>query len=447
VTTATLVGFNVPGLISAAGALPVGQQKAKYCTDVAALLGTNPIFEIAVGTTVKYRSTVMGTLANSSAGVVIPVQFVEPPSVNLADALTGSNCVVIIRNASNSSVYASVPIKLGGGTGFVTASLALDGTRLVRTSSFRLTPPPTLDVSGGSAGTTTYSKQELINDMTLPNENGWGIAQAPNTHTGTTNTYAQITVAINRTDGDSGYPNAYLSDATLRVPTGTVTLTNTTAIKLMGSIVVGRGSGSLTRSINSRVQIRGHKLIAYLRNGLYQTLASRDDGILTAVWQSTFVGGGLSIPTEQGVAVYQARIEPVGNGGGQSLGSIGSGNWGLAFDSTSNSNRIRYEDFMLHSHPIEYVNTRQWWVDNVRAVLEVLEARLIVHDPSGTDDRANANLMIWSASNWYANDVYVVDGAGVGRVKLIPSNGAWRTFSWSSIPITTLNTNPPPGWS
>lgn len=445
----TLAGFNVPALITAAGALSNGQQKAKYCADVATLLGANPIFEITVAGVVKYRTTVAGSLTSSSAGVLIPAQLVEPPTVNLADALTGTDCLILIRNATNASVYAQVPVRVGGGADYVTASLALDGTRRVRTNAFRLTAPVTLDVTGGTAGSISYAKQNLIDDMTLANQNNWGIAQAPATQVGTT-VYAKIGVGINRADGDSTTLNRYLNDATLPLTDGsTQTLTDTTPVQLRGWVIAGRASGATARSFNSRLQLRGFKLFARLRSSTWSTLVTVENAVIGAQWHADFAfqGSELLIPIETGAAVYQARQEPSANGNGQSVGSIGAGNWGTALNPARGVNLVRFEDFAFHTYALSHSDTRKWWVDNVRGVVQVCEARLIVHDPSQPDDRANANLMIWSGADLRINGVDVLGGHAVGRIKLVPADGLWRTFSFSSIPTTILNTTPPPGWS
>ena len=77
-------GIGIAALMAAASAEPNGSQKLKYAADVAALLGVNPIFRIRVGGTVVYQSTVSGTLPASSVGIVVPSQFVEPASTNVA---------------------------------------------------------------------------------------------------------------------------------------------------------------------------------------------------------------------------------------------------------------------------------------------------------------------------------------------------------------------------
>ena len=175
-TAAVFKGFDVTALVNAALALSVGNQKAKYSSDVAAQLGANPIFEIQVGGTAVYRSTVSGSLAGDSSGITIPSQFVEPPTVNAANALTDSSAVVVIRNASNASIEIRIPVKAGGATGFATASEALDGTDPVRTSSLILRAPSILDVSLGggdflpAANPALSMAQGYIESMTMVNQ-------------------------------------------------------------------------------------------------------------------------------------------------------------------------------------------------------------------------------------------------------------------------------------
>lgn len=149
-TDSVFKGFDIASLIAAASALPVGQQKAKYCADVVTQIGSNPIYELQVGGVVKYRTTVSGALTSSSAGIALPTQFTEPPTVNLADGLT--DAVEVIRHATNTSIEIRTPVKVGGGAGYLTASKALDGTWTVRTSTRNILAPATLDVSlGGGA--------------------------------------------------------------------------------------------------------------------------------------------------------------------------------------------------------------------------------------------------------------------------------------------------------
>ena len=82
---ATVYGIDINALVSVAGAQAQGSQKARFCSDIATLLGSNAIFRIKVGGTTKYQSTVVGALSSSSAGIAMPLQFVEPPSTNVAD--------------------------------------------------------------------------------------------------------------------------------------------------------------------------------------------------------------------------------------------------------------------------------------------------------------------------------------------------------------------------
>jgi hypothetical protein len=438
-----LNGFDLAALMSAALAQAIGQQKAKYAQDVATQIGANAFFELIVGTA-KYRTTISGSLTGSSAGITVPSVLVEPPSINTADALTASNAVVRIRNASNSAIYLDIPVKVGGASDFLTASAALDGTKLVRTSALILESPAVLDISGGGGGGgggggSIYLVDTIIKDMTLPNDNRWHLERAQYT-AGTNGQYAQITVGINRADGNSGYPNAYLSDGSLPSPNGSVGLNDSTSINLNAWYVAGRAKQSTTRSGNSRLHTRGHKLYLFLRNNTWVLAASSDDAITDASWHATFASPGLEIndPITTGSALYQIRDEGVG----ESLGSIGFSSNGVRYDNGTSYDR--YADYALHGYPINTTRTRGDWVANVRGILQVMEARLIVHNPSAPDDRGSANIMIWSGGDWRAGGQYLNDGDGVGRLKLVKND--WDIFTMCTVPSSLLLQYPPPGF-
>lgn len=178
-------GIDLNAVMSAATSAPLGSQKARYSADVAALLGTNPIVRITVNGVTKYQSTISGSLTGTSAGISIPARFVEPPSVNVADAL--SEAVLEIQHATNTSVKVSMPLKAAVAAGYLTASAALDGTKVVRTSSLLMVPPSPLDVGGGTSGSGTLPSgaptiniNTLIDFMKAADQNPqYGIPPAP----------------------------------------------------------------------------------------------------------------------------------------------------------------------------------------------------------------------------------------------------------------------------
>ncbi len=173
-TDSVFKGLDIGSLMSSAAAQPIGNQKAKYCADVATAIGTNPIYELQVGGVVKYRTTVSGSLAFSADGIALPSQFTEPPTVNAADAL--AEAVEVIRSASNPSIEIRTPLKVGGGIGFLSATKGLDGSYAVRTNARIIKAPLSLDVTNGNGGTPptgspTITMQRLIDDMTLASVN------------------------------------------------------------------------------------------------------------------------------------------------------------------------------------------------------------------------------------------------------------------------------------
>lgn len=191
-TDSVFKGFDVASLMATAAAQPNGSQKAKFAADVATALGSGAIYEIRAGVTVPlnesaldgsvvYRTTISGPLTSSSSGVPMPTQFVEPPTINVSNALT-TGVVEIIRSASNPAIEIRTPLKAGGGDGFLTASKALNGSYYVRTSGRILVPPAVLDVGagGGGGGTVLSLEEEMNRSMQKPPPREGRVVHGPN---------------------------------------------------------------------------------------------------------------------------------------------------------------------------------------------------------------------------------------------------------------------------
>ncbi len=432
-------GFDINALMAVAGAQAVGSQKAKLCADIVAAIGSNPIYEIRAGSTVLYRTTISGSLTSSSAGIPLPAQFVEPPTVNVSNALTGSNVVEVIRSAANPSLEIVTPLKSGGGTGFLTASKGLDGSYTVRTSGRLLTPPTSLDVStgGGSTGG-IYQMQTLIDDMTTANDNGWYMEAAPNTQdsNGPGGTrYAQINIALRRSDGRSHWPGEYLSDS---APQG-VSLSDSTVVYCLPWYVIGRANG-VAEKANVRIQVRDLTLRGLKTDGTWETIASTNDPMTDSSWHANFRRPGEelfeAVPTGSGFA--EIRVHSSADGGGASLGSIGYGNDGSAVP--------RRNKWTNHGYGAGVTKTRKQWIDTYKGLTFTIEARAIKHDPNGADNTNNTGLLMWIGADWYRNSPQgsYINGVGVGRLRVIDAD--WQLFSMSEQSMTDLANYPITGF-
>lgn len=433
---ATVYGIDINALMAVAGSQAQGTQRARFCSDIASILGSNAIFRIKVGGVTKYQSTVAGALTSSASGIAMPTQFVEPPTTNVADALTASDALIEVSNASNQTIRITVPVKSSAASGFLEASAALDGTKLVRTSGVLLTAPTSLDASGSGGSTTgIYSVATLNGDMSLGNTNGWYIEAAPNTQdsNGPGGKYPYIAIGRNRSDAQSYWPGEYLSDS---APQG-VSISNGTSIRRQPWFVVGRAAQVAGTAGNTRVQIRGFKQLVLESDNSWTTDASADECIESASWHANFRSPGNETYEEisTGGQPGQRRVESVANGGGSSLGSIGVGN-----DGSSIPRRLRWA---LHGYPVNSSRTRLAWLQ-CKGAMTVLEARLILHDPSGVDDRANAGLLMWTGADWYAGGSYINEHCH-GRLKLITND--WQIFSAHDLTSAQLASYPPPGYS
>jgi len=77
-----------------------------------------------------------------------------------------------------------------------------------------------------------------------------------------------------------------------------------------------------------------------------------------------------------------------------------------------------------------------------------VEARLILHDSKGTDDRNLANFMLGVGGDYWKSNTAVWDNfntnadIGIGRLKYITNE--WKAFNMHTLTIKQLNTVPPP---
>lgn len=440
-TDSTLRGFDVNALIQTAGAEPEGSQKLRFCKDVSDAIGANPIYEIQVGGVAKYRTTISGSLPYSSSGITLPTQFVEPPTVNVAADLDGGNVYEVIRSASNSAL--EIVTEINGSGGSVTADDDLDGSGTVRTSSRVLAPPSVLDVSvdpGESTG--IYLVSTLIGDMTLANDNEWHIEAAPNTRNtnGPPGRYAYVQYGLNSANSNSHYPGEYLTDSTM----GGRTMTDGQTIGWLPWYVVGRAAQDTTGASNTRVQLRAHKFYGLKSDNTWELINSDDTPITGASWHANFsspTGGEMFEETTAGAGLAQIRSHSAGEGGGESIGSVGYGD-----DGSSVPRRYKWT---VHGYNNGTFKTRAQWVA-YKGILATIEARLILHDPNGTDDRSGAGLMMWIATGdiYYGSSFAGANWIGEnahGRLKLITSD--WGLFSASDCSSTLLTNYPPPGFS
>lgn len=159
-------GISAQALTTTALAMPIGQQKSKYVADVLAALGTNPIFEIRVGASPVYRTTVPTSIPVSAGGIALPATLAEPPSLNTSADLSGADVTIVLRNATNTAIAVSTPLRAAGDpANYLLASKSLNGTDLVRLVGVLLKPPSNLDVVGTPTGEDPDWLQVALSDM------------------------------------------------------------------------------------------------------------------------------------------------------------------------------------------------------------------------------------------------------------------------------------------
>jgi hypothetical protein len=333
-------------------------------------------------------------------------------------ACGGGSGEVALSDELASVALARAPQSSGKGNSWNSEPLA--PTPVVEPAPTTNDPTPSADVS-----TTLYRVQTLVDDMMLPNDNGWWMAvngdltadrHGPDHGYG--RTYAYVSIGIRAADATSYWPKKYLDTS--------FGFSGSASVRLQGWFVVGRAAQAQPKTTNTRVQTRNFRNLILYRNGSWAVAGANIGLPYPADWHADFSypGNETTQPVVSGSALDQARLE---SSGGASVGSVGSG------DRTN---------WTLHGWPAHMTLPLSTWVNDVVGVVTVFEARLVLHDPAKPDDRADANLMVWTGSDWYVNG-YVGEYSH-GRLKLVGNE--WKIFSTTDLPASILRANPPPGF-
>ena len=294
-------------------------------------------------------------------------------------------------------------------------------------------PPPPPAPSGDM-----YDVETVIQDMIDPNDSYYYIEAAPNTaeQLFDNNRYAYI--AVGRKRGIPGYdpygashwPKEFLDDYSIQ---GQVV---GSTIGQQVWYVFGRRAGAPGTSTNTRLQLRNQRFWVWEADGSW-TLYSNDANPITgpnsdawASWHANFRSPGLETyeGISQGSGVYDWKSE-ASNGGGESIGGVGQGD--------------RY-GWAVHGYPIRITRTRNEWI-NMRGVIQSIEARLILTNGGGTDDRATSGIMSWIGGDWYNNNSSWMNEHKHARLRLVSND--WDIYGNTDIPAATLRANKPPGWT
>jgi hypothetical protein len=350
------------------------------------------------------------------------------------DDLTGGS------SASGASDSASLSVATNDEGGLSLEEKKVDSNgRPVQTAAVKpsnppkaATPAPSDPVSPAApaapATSSIYKVQTLVDDMRLPNDNNWWLAvngdltanyNGPDKGYG--NTWAYIQNGIRSADAQSYWPKKYLDSS--------FGFNGNTSLNRLGWFVIARATQASPKARNTRAQTRNFKNWILYRDGSWKLGGESSIGMpYPANWHANFSSPGNETTESivQGSGLDNARLE---SSGGASVGSIGYGN---------------REIWAVHGWPADITLPQSTWVNDVVGVVTVFEARLIVHDASQPDDRADANLMVWTGADWYQGNSYIGEHSH-GRLKLIKND--WNIFSTTDIPEATLKANPPPGYT
>ena len=301
-----------------------------------------------------------------------------------------------------------------------------------------------------------YQIQKIIDRMTLPNPGNfvpsihppWGSNSQGDPGTGG---YAYVDSKIRASDittSGTGYQyggSTGLDTAPLFAGTSGSSFVGTTPWMTVGDAQSLRNTAG-----NTRAQLRNMQQWALKTDGTYVRANFSDLSISPVNWGAWYnfwygsgTGGAGSEDVQTigtGAALSDGRVELQADGGGSSLGGIGSGNIYVA------PNLAKYSTYLWHGFPLGgYSTSRDAWQSSIVGTITTVEGRLTLHDPNGPDDSAQSGLGIAVGEDWYWNAGAGNHwGGGHGHSNWTPMTRNWDLYGFTDIPRATLLANPPP---
>lgn len=439
--------------VAAAGAAANGSKNAAYLTSISSSIGNNFVRRLYRNGTLEYSITCSGALSAYTSGNVITLPTSETVTTNLsADIDTGTWEHRIEKNGDNTVYIASTLGPTGAGKAF-TLSTDLDGTTTVTFATGTLT-------CGGFDTVTSsiYTVENLVKSMYQAND--IADSQIPRNYTNSYNrSYVNNAPSgqysyITSPGGRYAFQNTPIRLQGPEPGSTTIAASGDSTYNAFPWIWNGGGYQPDNTATNTRVQRRNAKYYYLTLSGQW-VLHSQNSVPATDAngyfYKSSRNNDLLNITTNSGAQLSHLRDES-SNGGGSSLGSIGLGtaNTGQTInggDIGAGSQALAYRDYGWHWYPHSGLSgSKQYFLNNIQGVLNICEFRNILHNPVGTDDRANARQLVLMGVDWGYSGGYFSEYMH-SKWHLVPASGDWILASCTDIDPAILATNPPPGFT
>lgn len=302
-----------------------------------------------------------------------------------------------------------------------------------------------------------YTIQRIIDCMTQPNSpsgyypqwgpinyspnqnpaqqgNQWGSDQAGNPYTGS---YAYINCKIRSNDptltGD-GFSQTNLDALGYADSQNIMPYPWVDVDCAWQNHVTYNGVVTSNTSTNGRVNYKNFVHLTLLNDGTWVTSGSADMNSGTPGSYLNFTpgaAGGAETTLSFGSALNQLRYESGGNG--VSLGAVCQ---------QYPTNYAVWEAYPLGG----YVQTKGYFKANVVGTLVYIEARTVLHNAGGTDDRNLMNCLIKIGADWTIQNTANLGEYMHSNWQLVSPDGSWNLYAATDIPAATLQANPPPGF-
>lgn len=385
--------------VADANAAANGAKNAAYLTSIATDIGSAYKLKIRRDTTVVLEMTASGSLSTAGGVLTVATNLTKNSS---AAANPGTETLVMrIEKAADANVYIEGSVGLpNSGADFILQSAIDSGTTILLSPAIVMSPPQ-FDTVTNQVNTV----DTIINDMTLVNDCGraWNVGSTDGWNrppsSGVTGAFVEMGTIPSgnrasvwqRTQTEVPLLNKGPEYYQSLLPWGLLCEEATEANVLLNS------------AVNTRIELRGMKLWMQYRSNMQ--------------WIQVGPTGGEDI-------WYAAKSDQTASTTPPSIRVNTSGNNEILFPA-GNSNVVHFWATKVAPQ-----------MTDINCIMVTMQARLVLDDPSGVDDRASARYVLASGCDTY----WRIDSPGTwaysvanGTMRFKRITNSWQAFNYASL--------------
>jgi len=445
-------------------ALPDGQRDAGYTASVLSQLTSGGVQTLAIldrsaGTPTRYAESVVCT--SDANGIYVPITGTLIIALATTIATMGDSWLEL-QNPSDATKRIATPLNNGVLSGDMTISDDIAAaTALLRSAVLSFLMPDSAFDTVNTGGGGTSGVQRLIDTMTTKNDNGWYPDQYTNADDVNHPPVGAGASTVLRPGNPLflGYWPGVLADGIISTSQYANQSFGTQPWFWGGAAqrTENYGTGPGNTASNTRMQVADMVLYDLTMAGEWVLIASASLDGNPVNYASLYNSSRNNTIKDigSGSALQDGRDE-TSNGGGGSIGALG---YNTGVDSNDKyGNPVYTTDPRSLNYPNRAKDFRDWSIHgfqcnrapfpnanriaNSQGYVVALRARKILHNGAGTDDRANAHIVLMTGCDYYFSNYAYAGEAFHSGFREVTNDFQW--FGATDIPPSILQANPPP---